>query len=62
MAHSLLSGFRKPLAAVRQDQYMGHVRRLEPAQKALVRVVKAKSGVQAAIKKAQELVGKRTAA
>jgi hypothetical protein len=45
-----------------QGQYMGHMRRLKPAQKALVRAVKAKSGTKAAIRKAQELAGKRKAA
>jgi hypothetical protein len=45
-----------------QGQYMGHMRQLKPAQKALVRAVKAKSGTKAAIRKAQELAGKRKAA
>jgi hypothetical protein len=45
-----------------QGQYMGHMRQLRPAQKALVRAVKAKSGTKAAIRKARELVGKKAAA
>jgi hypothetical protein len=45
-----------------QGAYMGHMRQLKPAQKALVRAVKAKSGTKAAIRKAQELAGKRKAA
>jgi hypothetical protein len=45
-----------------QGQYMGHMRLLRPAQKAMVRVVKAKSGTKAAIRKAQELAGKKRAA
>ena len=45
-----------------QGQYMGHMRQLKPAQKALVRAVKAKSGTKAAIRKAQELAGKKKAA
>ena len=44
-----------------QGQYMGHMRQLKPAQKALVRAVKAKSGVRAAIRKAQELARKKAA-
>src|SRR2546427_64588 len=35
-----------------QGQYMGHMRQLTPAQKAIVRAVKAKSGMKAAIRKA----------
>jgi len=38
------------------------MRQLKPAQKALVRTVKAKSGTKAAIRKAQELAKKRKAA
>jgi hypothetical protein len=41
---------------------MGHMRQLKPAQKAIVRAVKAKSVTKAAIRKAQELAGKRKAA
>lgn len=63
------TGRRRPkltaagLAALKlQGAYMGHMRRLKPAQKALVRAVKAQSGTKAAIRKAQELAGKRKAA
>ena len=44
-----------------QGQYMGHMRLLRPAQKAIVRAVKAKSGTLAAIRKAQELAEKEAA-
>jgi hypothetical protein len=45
-----------------QGQYMGYMRQLKPAQKAIVRAVRAKSGTKPAIRKAQELAGKRKAA
>jgi hypothetical protein len=45
-----------------QGAYMGHMRQLKPAQKAMVRAVKAKRGTKAAIRKAQELAGKPRAA
>ena len=45
-----------------QGQYMGYMRQLRPAQKALVRAVLAKSAKKAAIRKAQVLAGKRKAA
>jgi hypothetical protein len=45
-----------------QGQYMGYMRQLGPRQKNVVRAVLAKSGKQAAIRKAQELAGKRKAA
>jgi len=41
---------------------MGYMRQLKPRQKALVRAVLEKSGKKAAIRKAQGLAGKRTAA
>jgi len=44
-----------------QGAYMGHMRQLKPAQKAMVRAIKEKSGVKAAIRKARELAGKRAA-
>jgi hypothetical protein len=37
-----------------QGQYMGHMRQLKPAQKAVVRSIKAKSGTMAAIRTAHE--------
>lgn len=45
-----------------QGRYMGFMRQLKPKQKAMVRAVKAKSGTQAAIEKAQKLAATRTAA
>src|SRR5262249_32777687 len=45
-----------------QGQYMGYMRQLKPAEKAVVRAVKAKSGTKAAIRKAKEMSGKRKAA
>ena len=69
VAGSTKAGRRRPnlspkaRAALKlQGQYMGHMRQLKPAQKAIVRAVKAKSGTKAAIRKAQELAGKRKAA
>ena len=41
---------------------MGFMRQLKPRQKAEVRAVKEKKGVEAAIMKAQMLAGKRKAA
>jgi hypothetical protein len=38
---------------------MGRMRRLKPAQKAFVRATKAKSGTKAAIRKAQQVAGKK---
>src|SRR5262245_48037038 len=55
-----LSG--KARAALKlQGQYMGHMRQLKPAQKAIVRAVREKSGTVAAIRKAKELAGKKVA-
>src|SRR5437773_6291579 len=41
-----------------QGRYMGYMRQLKPKQKAAVRAVKEKKGVEAAIKNAQILAGK----
>ena len=45
-----------------QGQYMGYMRQLRPMQKELFRAVLAKRGKKTAIRKAQELAGKRKAA
>lgn len=47
---------------VLQGRYMGYMRQLKPAQKAMVRSVLAKSGKKAAIRRAQELRMRRIAA
>lgn len=41
-----------------QGKYMGYVRRLKPAEKARVRVVREKQGMQAAIRMAASLVAR----
>jgi hypothetical protein len=41
-----------------QGKYMGYVRRLKPAEKARVRLVREKQGMQAAIRLARSLGGK----
>ena len=53
----------KALASLKlQGRYMGYMRQLRPMQKTLVRAVLAKSGKKAAIRKAQDLAGRRRAA
>lgn len=39
-------------------EYMGYLRHLKPGQKAKVKVLRAKKGVRAAIKRARKLAGK----
>lgn len=45
-----------------QGRYMGYMRQLKPGQKAQVRAIKESKGIELAIRRAQALAGKRTAA
>jgi len=45
-----------------QGRYIGYMRTLKPRQKAEVRALREKRGIEAAIKKASQMSGKRKAA
>jgi hypothetical protein len=54
---------RKARAALQlQGRYLGFVRQLPPRQRALIRVLREKKGVHAAINRARQLARKRRAA
>jgi hypothetical protein len=55
-----LSPKRRPSLKL-QEQYMGYVRGLKPKQKAEVKRLFGKMGIQAAISRAESLIGKKAA-